>query len=215
MTSNFKRLNLPKNPVKNIPSYDEFKKYGDQITRSPEESLSEELLEIFKSIGIEPAVCFFFCQMNKETEIKIRTIHHDLTRADPKPWYPEDDPKLKTWKTVACGVNWEIKGSLTDFSWWNMDEVEQAWPVRRNLPLRYDELNSVHYVKRSNFGIPDGAKHIGNIIIDDRPVLLRTNIPHMAVYSGEEIRMGVSIRFVETWSDWEGAVEAFSKLLES
>jgi hypothetical protein len=215
MTQNFKRLNLPRNPVKNFPKYSEFVKYGDQVTRLPEEILTDELLGIFKDAGIRPAMCFLFCQMNKESKEDTRVIHYDLTRSDPKPWSTNDDPKLKNWKTITCGINWEMTGSLVNFSWWNMDSVVQAWPVRQNLPLKFDELNSVHYVKRGNYGIPYGATRIESVVIDDRPILIRTNLPHQAVYSGNEIRIGISIRFVETWDNWDSAVQAFDKLLES
>ena len=211
---NYRRLKLPTNPLKVDIPLEQFKTYGDQLTRKPSEILSDEVLDIFKQAGLEPAVCFLFCQMNNQSSPDNRVIHYDLTRADPKPWHPSDDPALKTWKPVICGVNWEVNGSVTEFSWWDMTGVTEAWPVRKDLPIRFDELNSVHYVKRGNYGVPAGASMIDSALIDERPVLLRTGIPHQATYNGQNIRLGISVRFKETWTTWEEALEAFSALYD-
>lgn len=211
---NYRRLNLPSNPLKVQVPLDKFKVYGDQITMPAADALTDEVMDIFKRAGLEPSVCFLFCQLNKQSSPDSRVIHYDLTRADPKPWHPQDDPAKKTWKPIVCGVNWEVTGSITEFGWWDMSKVKQAWPIRKGLPIRFDELNSVHYVKRGNFGVPPGAVKIDSVLIDERPILLRTGIPHQATYNGNDIRLGVSVRFKETWTTWEEAVAAFSKIID-
>lgn len=209
----FKHLNLPSTLLKALPNNKEL--VGDQLPKSAREFLSDDVYNTFTSIGLEPATIFFFSRFNESTTADNRVIHYDLTRADPKPWHQTDDASKKTWKKFYCGVNWEIEDSVTDFSWWNMDALKPCWPIKQGAFVRYDHLNSVHFVKRGNYGVPAGAIHLGNVHIEKSPILVRTDLPHSAVYTGNKIRLGVSLRFNETWSSWEEGLEKFRPLFKN
>lgn len=209
----FKHLQLPDTLLKALPSNKEL--VGDQVPKNPKEFLTDDAYSAFTDIGLEPSIIFFFSRFNESTTPDNRVIHSDLTRADPKPWAQTDDASKKTWKKFFCGVNWEVEDSRTDFSWWNMDAFKPCYPIKQGAYVRYDYLNSVHFIKRGNFGVPEGAIHLDKVIIEKTPILVRTDIPHSAVYTGSKVRLGVSLRFNETWSSWDEGFEKFRPLFKN
>jgi len=209
--SYYRRLNLPKNPVKKVPNF--VAAYDGQVVADPYEELTDEFLDILSRLNLTPNVLFFFCKGDKESNLESRVLHSDITRADPHPWYPSDEPSKKTWKDIICGLNWEMSGSKTEFIFYDTTHLEGLYPVRKDLPLKYDYLNSVHYVKRSNFGIPEGAVRLDTVLLNEIPTMVRTETPHITAYSGDNIRVGASLRFKEDWTTWEEALERFRPLI--
>ena len=188
---------------------------GDgQVLKDAKEELTVEALELFRSLNVEPSCLFYFCRGDKVSSHDKRVLHSDLTRIDPLPWKENDDPTKKVWKNIICGINWEITGSITEFTFWDTEKLEKFFPVRQGLDLKYDYLNSIHYIKRGNFGVPDQAVKLDQINISSKPVLIRTEIPHITTYSGPNIRIGASLRFKETWDTWDQALEIFAPILE-
>jgi hypothetical protein len=61
--------------------------------------------------------------------------------------------------------------------------------------------------------VPAGAKRLDYVELDDSPTLVRTEIPHITVYSGPNVRIGASLRFIEDWNSWEEAVDRFRPLI--
>lgn len=209
--SYYHTLNLPKNPIKRLPT--EVASLDGQILKNPREELTDEVLAVFDNLGIEVGALFYFCKGDKQSSATDRVLHSDLTRADPAPWHMNDAPENKTWKSIICGINWELTGSSTEFSFWDTSNLKGCWPVRHGLPLKYDYLNSVHYVKRGNYGIPSDAIKLDQVVLASQPTLIRTETPHITTYSGPNVRIGASLRFKETWSSWEEAVEKFQPLI--
>jgi hypothetical protein len=208
--SYYRHLNLPNNPIRYIPDVPSLA--GDHIKCDPKKTLTDEVLGIFDNLNLVPSQFIFFCRANKEVDATNRVIHYDIVRTDPKPWTESDPVDKKTWKKAICGLNWEVTGSHCEFSWWNMDAVKPAPPERTGIPIKFDYLNSVHYVKRGTFGIPEGAIKLDQVLLTARPTLLRTELPHLTTYHGDNIRIGASLRFEETWNSWEEAVEKFKPL---
>ena len=185
-----------------------------QILKNPMVELTDEVLDIFKQLDIIPSTLFYFCKGNLNSDATERVLHSDLTRGDPQPWHTDDDPAKKTWNNIICGVNWELAGSITEFSFWDTSALAPCWPVRQGLPLKYDYLNSVHFIKRGNYGIPPGAIKLDQVELSSQPTLVRTECAHVTTYTGSNIRIGASLRFKQNWNSWEEAVEKFKPLIE-
>lgn len=210
--SYYYKLKLPTNPIKRMPN--EIASQDGQILKDPQLELTDEVLSIFNQLDIIPSALFYFCKGDTASSATERVLHNDLTRGDPEPWHPDDDPAAKTWNPIICGVNWELTGSVTEFTFWDPANLTACWPVRQGLPLKYDYLNSVHYIKRGNYGIPPEARLLDSVELTGQPTLVRTEIPHVTTYTGPNIRIGASLRFKQNWSTWDEAVEKFKPLFE-
>lgn len=120
-----------------------------------------------------------------------------------------DGSNKKCWKKMLFGINWELFSENT-FSWWDMSALPECWPDAGANSLKYNYLNGIHYVKRFNVGIPDGAIKLEETLIDG-PTLIRTDIPHATVYKNSiKNRIGISIRFDESdFIDWNSVTDLF------
>jgi hypothetical protein len=211
----FHRLNLPATPVKNAHLIDnyEWTDNGYHIWTRPSYHLSDELLDIFNRTDLIPGYLVFFCEKYSKT-VGQRMVHTDLVT--------EEDPRLVTqidrttrWRKSSFGINFELYGGLNEFHWYSTPSTtKEVWPSSDVMPLWYSRLQGIHYGSRKQLGIPPDCQEQACTVIDSRPTLVRTDVPHSTGFeipSNSNIRLGVSIRFYEPWT-WEEAKERFSSL---
>lgn len=203
---NYRKLNLPANPVKNEEAVLGTIIRGGYNLVKPEEVLTDELQEIFRSMGLKPTFVSLFGRNDQDGKLETRMIHADVQLRG------QNKFERSSWKKLFFGINWELSGSENMFSWWDMSALKECWPAEE-LGTKYNYLNGIHYVKRGNLGIPEGAKKIEETLIEG-PTLVRTELPHMTVYKNNtRTRVGVSVRFDESQFDsWEAVTKFFSPI---
>ncbi len=203
--NNFLKLRLPSNPVKDMKIIENVKIQGGYNLAYPNQILTDEMFSIFKEWGIRPKFISLFGRNDHFGDMDTRMIHTDIALN-----------KEGKWQKSLFGINWEITGHHNIFSWWDMSRVPEAWPGPDEvLSKKYDYLNGIHYVKRLNLGVPEGAVKIQEVLLD-APTLVRTDLPHATVYKatpGATLnRVGVSVRFFEDdFSSWEDVYKFFEK----
>jgi hypothetical protein len=120
-----------------------------------------------------------------------RMLHSDLDW-DGAEWYP-----------CKAALNYELTRYTTRMEWWDMTESRQT----AFYPTEHEHLgirpNGIHYGSRNtSSGIPGehtGARKLDEGVLDAKPVIIRTDVPHI-VYAEEfikEERVSISIRFKE------------------
>lgn len=202
---NYCKLNLLNNPIKDPDGLLTMDITGGYNLRLPEDVLSAEAIDTFKTMGLKPTFVTLFGRNDSYGDKDTRVIHSDIK------YLGGDVTDRNNWQKILFGINWELFQSHNVFSWWNMDGIEEAWP---NEPLshasKYKILNGVHFVKRGNLGIPTGATMIEETVIDG-PTLVRTEIPHMTIYKNPNVkRIGISVRFDERgFKDWNDVLRFF------
>lgn len=200
---NYRYLNLPADPLKDR---DAFIKHleanpilgGYNIYDS--KILNDETILAFKNIGLEVGMIAVFGRNDNSCTLEDRLIHADVALT------PDG-----IYKKLNVGVNWELHENENEFSWWDMSAVKECWP--ENVAIKkYQLLNGIHYGKRLQMGIPEGAVCLETGIVSG-PTLVRTDLPHLVMYkSGPAKRVSISVRFKPDFETWEKAVEVFKPL---
>jgi hypothetical protein len=191
----FKKVKLPVTPpLKDKRVFTEVS-FGYEVYDA-KDVLTDEILETFKDLELEPTIVVIFSDNDESKGEKDRLIHTDIFKTK------------SGWKIMKFGINWELGDSTTLFSWWDMKTLQEVYPDDTKLfPFKFYKLSGIHYVNRRQLGIPEEAEKLAETYIEG-PTLVRTDIPHMTVYSGSGIRRGMSIRFNETnISSWDDVVE--------
>ena len=191
----FKKVKLPVTPpIKDKRVFNEVS-FGYEVYDA-KDVLTDEILETFTDLELEPTIVVIFSDNDESKGEKDRLIHTDIFKTN------------SGWKIMKFGINWELGDSTTLFSWWNMKTLKEVYPDdTKVLPSKFYKLSGIHYINRRQLGIPAEADKLAETYIEG-PTLVRTDIPHMTVYSGTEIRRGMSVRFNETSiSSWDDIVE--------
>lgn len=202
--SYFKKLNLPGNLLidsKTIAKL-EMSSAPYQLV-PPEEILTKELLDIFNSLRLRPKMVVLHGRNDRTSSFENRIIHSDL-------WF---DQTIDDWRKIAIGVNWEIEDSNSKFYWFDVSEEKECWP-EKSAPFK--NFNGIHYGERRRMGIPSSAKILDQTAIDG-PTLVRTDIPHTALYNNlTSNRVGISVRFFEEDYNysWNDAIEKFQLIIQ-
>lgn len=201
--NNFLKLRLPSNPVKDMKIIENTNVQGGYNLVLPGQILSDEIMDIFKTMGLRPKFVSLFGRNDHNGTQGTRMIHADIGLN-----------QQNQWQKLLFGINWEVTGHHNIFSWWDMSKFKECWPDEP-LPKKYDYLNGIHYVKRLNLGIPEGAVKLQEVEID-QPTLVRTDLPHATVYKATEHvtgnRIGLSVRFFEDdFKTWEDVYTFFKK----
>lgn len=212
----FYRLSLPDNPLINVEKFVEHRKKqtGYSFHFKPEEVLTNEFLNAFKSVGVTPGYIVVFSNSYSGTT-ENRWVHTDVvSEQDPRTL---TDLKSVRWKFCNCGINFEIFDNENIFNWYKpFRSIRPLLPdIKETTPLHTAWLSGIHYHDVRNIGgVPKEFKLIESTPIRNQPVLLRTDVAHSTTFnmpSNSSHRMAVSIRFYENWS-WEKTVEIFSPL---
>jgi hypothetical protein len=205
--SYFKKLNLPANPLKNSKEISQRNITGGYNIVLPD-VLTDEVLDIFTSLGLRPKMVVLFGKNVKEVKPEDRMIHSDVAL---------DKTIESQWRKLVAGVNWEIEGSYNDFFWYDMTGIKECWPDEEaKVMIKFNYLNGIHYGERFKMGIPGTAKILDKTTIDG-PTLVRTDIPHSTLYNNPTTaRVGVSVRFFEEDFNhsWDNALEKFSSIIK-
>lgn len=206
--SYFKKLNLPSNPLKDSKEVAQRTITFGYNIMLPDQVLTSEIMDIFKSIGVRPKMVVLFGRGDKTSTPADRMIHSDLAL---------DKRVPSQWRNLVAGVNWELEGTHNDFYWYDMTGIKECWP---SAPLaegsKFNYLNGIHFVERFKLGVPETAKLLDQTTIDG-PTLVRTDIPHATLFNNPTTaRVGISVRFHEEDFDhlWEGAVDKFTSLIK-
>lgn len=203
---NYRKLNLPKIPIKNPEEVVKIHILGGYNLVRPKEILTDEIMDIFSQHRLKPSFVGLFGRSDKSGTTDTRMIHTDIQLSG------TDRMDKNSWKKLLFGINWELFDAQNIFSWWDMGNVPECWPAE-DIAVKYNYLNGIHYGKRGNLGIPEGATKIEEVDISC-PTLVRTNIPHMTVYNSKSTnRVGISIRFDESGFDnWDDVIEFFKPI---
>ena len=201
---NYQQLKLPAQLLKNT-EFCQPKKYafGYGVHTNYQDLLSDQVLEIFDRMQLKVKCLVMFSLNNKTTIADHRVVHSDV-------FYDGKD-----WQHYNCGINWEVNNTKNKMMWWDTKDAEICMPdvMERYHPI-FKNLGGVHYVKRNHFGHDPLFDCIDETMIENQPVLIRTDIPHSTLYhSDTDYRVSISIRFHETWKTWDEAVEIFKPLI--
>ena len=201
MSQLYKLLNLPPDPLKreNLNSLVAKKKKYSTVEEDLETYLNTETLEVFKSLGIRPRFVVYFGRLfAKKNEIQ---VHRDITYLD------------SVWKSIPCGINWELTPGLTKFEWYDTTAHNEHLPDPVHaLPL---ELNGAHYGHRDNMDISSFSLLESLEVKVNQPYLFRTDVPHRVTYATtSHNRICISIRFqLDDIPDWKCALQTFDGLI--
>ena len=209
----YQTLNLPVDPLKRpyvfklediyTPNAHSFYIYGKEI-------LTDELVAILEGLGLKIKAAILFCYQDVHTVPERRLIHSDVYLGT------NDEGKL-VWKDIICGINWELNGNDNMFTWWDTSAMVEI-PQRPSTTKDF-VLSRTHFGAVKKLGI-ESAVQLDEVSIQG-PTLLRTNIPHMVYYDNSKFtndpdkfkyRVALTIRFEETWTTWEEALEVFSPI---
>jgi len=176
------------------------KSYIEYAIQDYAQVLSKELLDQFDQLGLTPYFVVVWANSSEQRPAEHCMIHTDLT------WYKD------SWRTVPCGVNWELTEGSAEFQWLANRDQEEVYPPDTGLRL----FNAVHYGARAkrggyhNFDLVDSATIVS-------PMLVRTDMPHAIAFdrTAGEKRVNISVRFsLDSIDSWESAVNCFSTVIK-
>jgi hypothetical protein len=159
------------------------------------EYLSEDLIESFKSIGLEPT--YFIHFGSAYNKITTTVFHTDLYNYKGK------------YHKVPFSINWDLTQGTTKWHWYDTNDVPEVWPSYHT-----PEFTGIHYGKWDSTSV-DGCTEIGNFSLErNTPYLVRTDVPHQIIYRCDDpVRMALSVRFdIDTVPSWEQALKVFEPL---
>ena len=201
----YRKLNFPKNPVKDVSSIlDQIKNTDNQyhmFNVDPYQALTDEVLAAFDDLDLYPSSATVF-HLSIPTTPNDCLMHTDILRVDNR------------WKSITCGVNWEINNINAKLSWW---QTTKPGYFPNDPEYYWFNPHGVHFGGRFNRGIdPAKDREIDSVDTLDSPLLVRTNIPH-TVYipnqdTREKVRCSISVRFNNDFKTWDEAVKYFSKV---
>lgn len=160
----------------------------------PSDILSEYALKrIVELVGLPPIFVAIFTRQDITASHTTRMIHTDIQLA-----------KTGNWQTITCGLNWELNETNNMFQWWDMGTIPEIFPPQLPDDKRLKLLNGIHFGKRNQLGIHEGATLLDSVNVKT-PTLVRTDIPHSTTYTGvSKQRIGLSVRFAEPHNmSWE------------
>lgn len=202
MSQLYKLLNLPQDPLNraNLNSLIAKKKKYSTVEEDLETYLSPAILDVFKSINLRPRFVVYFGRLfAKQNEIQ---VHRDITYLN------------NQWKSIPCGINWELTPGHTLFEWYDPGTEKEHLPDPVHaLPL---ELNGAHYGHRANMDVSNFTLVESLHVKENQPYLFRTDIPHRVTYATtSNNRICISIRFtLEDVPSWEHALTKFDSLIK-
>ncbi len=200
-------LNLPDNPINPQWQFD----YGCdyyQVYTNYTDILSNELIQTLDNLElkIKCVVVFYYSAEQRVSWLKQRLIHSDI-------WYDGNQ-----WKHYYCAINWELNHSRTHIFWWDVQDAEKIWPDREDLDNKTTRLLSgIHYIERHRKGIDPKYTITDRTEIMNKPTLIRTDQAHSTTFQSLSTapRVAISVRFEESWNNWNTAVDRFQQLIYS
>jgi len=206
--NNFRFLNF--NNILNKKIYDEPPPRvfcGYKIVENASQYLTEEALDIFSKLKMEPYVCILF-QTKKKITDEVARRHKDdaLLHSD---IYFEDGQ----WKDWQYGINLELYPATSQFYWWDTKNANKIYPdISSSKIPEFFYLNGIHYYSHYN-QIRDRSNEFKVLemaeIDGTKPILVRTDIAHSISYTSKSHRRAaVSLRFKQNrFSSWQEAYE--------
>ena len=191
--NNFRFLNF--NNILNKKIYEEKPPRifcGYKILHNASQYLTEEALDVFSDLKMEPYIFVMFQSGRKKREEKDSLIHSDIYYENGK------------WKDWHYGINLELYPAVSQFHWWKSKIPEKVYPdISLHTIPEYYYLNGVHY-KKDMLDLLEVAEIDGT-----KPILVRTDIPHSINYEAKQFkRVAASLRFKQNrFSSWQEAYE--------
>lgn len=200
MTINYRRLNLPKTPLKDTFTLNHTGSDMYYIFKNVDEVLQDDLLTFFKNINIKPNMVVI-CASNYNTRtLENIWVHRDLY------W------KNNKWEKPICGINYELGNTSSKIYWFDTTKCYEIVP--KNIENIDYPFNAISYVKRHTDDLPIGAEIIETVELtkDEHPILFRTEVAHGVAYNSDiSPRLMATIRFdIDDIPSWNKALEIFS-----
>lgn len=202
MSRYYKHLNLPLNPLKEGLDFDSlfYSKIQKQFNLNPLEILNQNVCEFFSSYDLKHAVITVF-RFHQGRSIASSLLHSDILRVN------------ENWLPVSYGINWELTGDNTIFTWWQTQQ-------KKFFPMDPRSFNfnpqGIHYGGRLKHGVDDNDILLESVNTGIGPLLVRTDIPHLVYWPKQIIknRVAISLRFNDGHKiSWDDCVEKFSNIL--
>lgn len=117
---------------------------------------------------------------------------------------------------IYCGINFELSDPTdTTWVWYNMDAVPKTYREHKDSSDFEKEIRMRAEVYTDR-GVPEGAIPIERLsYTSDDLYLIRTDVPHMVTYDSHgKPRSAISIRFEETWNNWDECWGIFKPLIK-
>jgi len=205
MSACYRRLDLPKNPIKDIDSLILRAKNDTDpyhmFNVDPYSTLTDEVLGIFDNLNLKLRAATVFHLPAPREESK-SLMHTDILRVN------------DAWKFITCGVNWELNGIAARLSWWDTDRTE-VYP--QDPKFFWFDPHGIHYGGRFKYGIDEATdRRIDSVNTLESPLLVRTNIPHNVYLLdqdfADQVRCSISVRFENDFPSWDHAVDYFKPI---
>lgn len=204
MSDYFRRLDLQPNPLSKRFDIHKHLQTGGQHNFPVEGVIDSSLINLFKRLGTPITSVAFFCFRGPSRSLLENNLLHSDILYRPTAKY--------TWQHVTFGINWEITNTQCQFRWWETKRLA-CFPV--DPAYFHFDPQGIHYGKRGQLGVAPEDKEIMSIRVDQRPTLVRTNIPHTVTWINPitNTRINLSIRFEQflQWP-WEDAIKKFEPL---
>ncbi|WP_133129184.1 hypothetical protein [Legionella steigerwaltii] len=194
MPSYYQVLNLNHNPLSPYFEYPHMNQdvKARYITYFPDEILNKEIFQLFKKVGLKIKWVILFYKKPGASGL----IHSDVIRNGYR------------WERCVCAINWNLTKASSIMNWWKCT-LSEIWPSEQEATIPgIDILNGIHYGTRSNIYFEPHQLQLLESVEIIHPTLVRTDIPHNVVMKDlKKERWCLSIRFEETFSSWEKALE--------
>lgn len=206
MSENYKRLNLPKNILREtfIPELN-----GNDfwhIYQDIESVLNDEIINIFKTLSVVPNMVILFGANLTNRKLNQIMVHSDL-------YYKNNE-----WVDAPFGINYELGKTTTTIYWFDTNKCKYEQPMPAQF-YQYPSniFNGKVYHKKLTDPYPINAQIIESVTItnEENPILFRTDVAHGVSYITETSpRFMLSIRFdVDIIKNWEQALDVFSNII--
>ena len=204
LKNNFSILNDKSSQLK----YNRTEWYYNVFSENIEQYINTDLLDLLISNDLKPKLIILF-KSKAGTKIAEKSlIHSDL-------YY---DFKNHKFQHHYCGLNQELSNSKAIFHWWEPINVKPVYPSIKSIVHKdLIHLNGLHYESRMKFfkNPEKNFKLLETTNYDNQKLILaRTDIPHSVLYSSNEPRLSVSLRFdTSSFNSWNDVINRFEKLL--
>lgn len=180
------------------------------VSKNFKHLINNELLEILKSLGLNPFILILFGHENDIHKKMKQIVHSDL--------FLENN----SWKHFPCALNFEITDTTPSITWYDVNNNIEYYPplYKEVTDLRYLYANGVHYgpigqdYKDVETHVRETYKVLHKSEFTSKPKLIRTNVPHCVFYENYVSRHNISIRFpLDQLDSWSKASELFKKFI--
>lgn len=197
MATNYRRLNLPKTPLKDNFTLSHTGEDMYYVLENVDEVIHDDLMYIFQTLKLKPNMVMICASNNTYRSVDNIWVHSDL--------YIKNQRYVKP----ICGINYELGNTISHIHWFDTSESIEFFPIAIDYTV-----NGIGYIKKPNETFPIGAEIIETVELtkDEHPILFKTEVAHGVAYKTDvSPRLMATIRFdIDDIPSWDKAIEIFT-----